>query len=344
MCTNLARNNIKALKAYGVRGTRTAEDITNLDFNERVTPDEYGLLCSYPEYSELLNVLAEYTGLKYNCILPCNGSDQAIDMLMRTFADSDSQVIIPQPAFSMYEQWAAVNKLQVVKLAYSSSHCFYPADEVIGAITERTSMVFICNPNNPTGVLTDLTIIERIARAAPHVLIYVDEAYVEYSCLSALPLLSKYPNIAITRTFSKAFGLAGYRIGYIMASHEHINELRKVRAPFDVNSVAARAAINALADTGSMRDYCADVMLIAKPLLEQQLRELVIEFFPSKANFLLIKCDRAQELAELLLRAGWRIKAMHLPDIGHCARITIGPANKMRHFATALKKAMKHMR
>ena len=259
---------------------------------------------------------------------------------MRTFTEPGAEVIIPQPSFSMYTQWAAVNRLKVVSPAYANYYCGYPAQTVLAAINPNTRIIFVCNPNNPTGTPTDLTIIELLAVSAPQAIIFVDEAYGEYANVSAVKLLAKHPNIIVTRTFSKAFGLAGYRVGYILASAPHINELRKVRGPFDVNAEAVAAVLPALADSSAMRDYCREVMTLAKPLVEASLTQLGIKYLPSAANFLLFPHADAATIAEQLVQAGWRVKTLQLAGLGSCIRVTIGPTATMRRWLAALEKIL----
>ncbi|MEI6287244.1 MAG: histidinol-phosphate transaminase [Bacillota bacterium] len=340
MSNNLALAHIKEMRAYPVHNERCSGGIVNLDFNERVSDHavENQLRCSYPEYGQLTAAIANYSAVNVENVLPCNGSDQAIDLVLRTFAESGAEIIIPQPSFAMYPQWAAVNRLKVITPVYNYGYSSYPLQQVLDGITPATRVVIVCNPNNPTGAQTGLATIERLAATAPDTIIFVDEAYGEYSNVSAINLLAKYPNIIITRTFSKAFGLAGHRIGYILASPSHIAELRKVRGPFDVNTGAVAAVLQSLADTSSMHSYCQEVMTVAKPLVEGELARLGITYLPSAANFLLIQHPFAETIADQLMQSGWRVKTLQLDGLGSCLRVTIGPLEKMQQWLAALSK------
>ena len=340
MSNNLALAHIKKLRAYPVHDQRCFAGIVNLDFNERVpdAADADQLLCSYPEYAPLTAAIAGYCAVTTENVLPCNGSDQAIDLVMRSFAEPGAEIIVPSPSFAMYRQWAAVNRLKVLAPTYTDGYRSYPLQQVVAGINAATRVVFVCNPNNPTGALTDLATIATLAAAAPKAIIFVDEAYGEYSRVSAVQLLAKYPNIIIARTFSKAFGLAGHRIGYILASPSHIGELRKVRGPFDVNAEAATAVELALADTRAMQYYCQEVMTLAKPLVETELDRLAIPYLPSAANFLLLQHPAAETIAGELMKSGWRVKPLQLDGLGSCLRVTIGPLEKMQQWLLALSK------
>ena len=342
MFDNLALPHIKKVQAYPVPGQRCCKGIINLDFNERIPSGvaDPSLRCSYPEYAQLITSLAGYTTTAPENILPCNGSDQAIDLIMRTFAEPGSTAIIPQPSFAMYPQWAAVNRLKTLTPAYNTDYRDYPVSEVLASVDETTRIIFVCNPNNPTGAQTDLATIALLAATARQSIIFVDEAYGEYSNVSALELLAEYPNIIISRTFSKAFGLAGHRIGYLLASRQHVAELRKVRGPFDVNSTAASAVQLALADTRAMQSYCSEIVTLAKPLVENELDRLEIKYVPSAANFILIQHADAENIAGALMQSGWRVKPLQLAGLGNCMRVTIGPVETMQQWLTAFKKIL----
>ena len=172
---------------------------------------------------------------------------------------------------------------------YGSNDMSFPLDDVLNSITEKTKLVVICNPNNPTGTLISVADIEKICKKAKDAIVYVDEAYAEFSAVTAVPLLDKYPNLIITRTFSKAFGLVALRIGYVIARPELIKEMLKVRGPYDINMVSLCAAKTALQNLDNLDNYVDEVMEKSKPMLEKFLDDVDIRYYESGSNFILIK-------------------------------------------------------
>ena len=321
-----------------------------LDFNERTTrPDRsiFRALLSvrsvnrYPEYGPVEQAVASYAGVSKDMVLLTNGSDEAIDLIMRVSAGENDRIIIPTPSFSMFFQSAAIIGAAIVSPSYlENGACRFPLREILATITKTTKLVVLCNPNNPTGTGISLSDIETILKNASSTLVMVDEAYQEFSGISAVPLLSRYPNLIITRTFSKAFGLAGLRIGYVLASPTIIKMLSAIKSPYSVNALAAAAANAALRRTNDMRSYAAEVMDRSKPLLEAFFLENGVPFFASRANFLLIAPTNPESVAKKLEQNGILVRTIKKPEIGCMLRISIGTIRETKRFIRIYRSAI----
>ena len=346
-------NQIRNMKAYKppLEG-RAGDGVLRLDFNERTIPVSKkivqalkdfacGDIIGYPEYGDLCTKIASYSNTKEDQVMITNGSDQGMDVLFRTFTKKGDKVIIPSPSFAMYYQCAQLQENEILKPDYDENGNF-PLNEVIGLIDEDTSLVVICNPNNPTGTLIPLDDIEKILKKALEydAMVYVDEAYYEFSKITAAGLVDKYPNLIITRTFSKAFGLPSLRIGYTISCKENIEEMLKVRGPYDVNMagvVAARAALDEIED---MSSYVSEVMNDAKPMVEKFFDKVDISYLPSSANFILFKPSDQRKVCEALKSEGILVRPRSGPNIKETIRVCIGTVNQMQRFINIYKSIL----
>ncbi len=335
------------MSAYaGPKEDRTFYSGMLLDFGERtIAPSpkiiealnefaQNGRINIYPEYFNLNKKIAQYAGVSEDQILAVNGSDRAIDLIFRIFTDKGDKVIIPKPSFAMFFQSAEIEGCEIVSPIYDES-LNYPIEEVLDEIDNKTKLIIICSPNNPTGTIVNSDEIEKIAKKALEFnsIVFIDEAYFEFSQVTAVPLIEKYPNIIISRTFSKAFGLAALRIGYAMASKEHIAEMLKIRSPYDVNMIASIATQVALDNVEYMQKYRDEVMNGSKPLIENFFKDNGIKFFDnSKANFLLFKPDSPEQVFEILDKNGVRTRPRKGSRIDGTIRLTIGTVEQMKKF------------
>lgn len=342
-----------------------------LDFNECTIPVssvvsnalktfvDSAKLGIYPEYEQALKAVAYYAGVNQNQLLLTNGSDEAIDLVFRAFTSEGDKVIIPAPSFVMFNQYAqsvgnvvlqpcytenvgvpqGENGFVVTKvtLADSGLKLQFPLDEVLQSIDKTVKLIVICNPNNPTGTLISLENIGKILDKAKNSMVLVDEAYFEFSGLSAVSLLQKYKNLIITRTFSKAFALAGLRVGYLLSCEENISELQKIISPYSVNSMAACALVAALKDIPYMKSYVSEVMQKSKPLVENFFRENGIKFFESSANFILFKPENPADLVAKMANAGFLLRPRSGPNIDGTVRVSLGTLSQMRAFIRAFQ-------
>jgi len=327
---------------------RNPKQYTLLDFNERTIPvsdaivdalNQYiadGYLQQYPAYGDIVERLANYAGVKAGQLMITNGSDQGIDLVFRTVARADAEAIIPGPSFAMYTQCAKVEAMRLIEPQYTKMGG-YPVQQVLDAINPNTAIIVISNPNNPCGTLVAKKDIEAIAKAAPQAAILVDECYYEYSRETSVDLLSELPNLFITRTFSKTWGIPSLRFGYLMAAPEFVQALCNVRGPYDINQLAVVAAEAALDNPSYTERYVTEVMAEAKPLLEQWLDQNSIEYWPSSANYIWIFPNSAEAVNQGLSEKGFLVRPKQYGNsLG--LRITVGTLKQTQALITALSQ------
>lgn len=334
---------------------RDPKQHTLLDFNERTIPvssaivnalQQYvadGRLQQYPVYGDIVERLANYADVTPEQLMITNGSDQGIDLVFRAVTKSNTAIgyaeaIIPGPSFAMYQQCAKVEEMTLIEPQYTLENG-YPTDEVLAAITEKTAIIVISNPNNPCGTVLGNEAVKRIAQAAPHAAILVDECYYEYSGVTAVSLLAEFPNLFITRTFSKTWGIPSLRFGYLMATPTFIKALCNVRGPYDINQLAIVAANAALDHPEFTEVYVDEVMNKAKPLLEQWLTENHIAYWPSSANYLWIFPDNPESLNQLLIDNDILVRPKKYQDkLG--LRVTVGTLEQTEKLINILAEKM----
>lgn len=283
-----------------------------LDFNERTLPVskaveqalvDYirdGRLQQYPSYGDVVEQIAKYAGVEAGQVMITNGSDQGIELVFRSVCREGDEVIIPEPSFAMYRQCAKIENTKIISPAYTREKGF-PTKAVLSAITDRTRLIVIANPNNPSGTETARADIVEIVKAAPNAAVLVDECYFEYCGSSVCDLAAQYPNLIVVRTFSKTWGIPSLRLGYIISAKQNITALLNVRGPYDINQLAVVAIRAALADIESVQHYVREVMDKSKPLMEEFLDNRNISYWPSSANFIWIFPAEAEKI-ELALR------------------------------------------
>ena len=267
-----------------------------LDFNEntagcspavlravrRITCEQMAL---YPEYEASARRIARHFNVKPAEMLLTNGVDDALRLLMETFVEPGSRVLVPEPTFSMYRFFSEVAGAEIETVRYDAAMKF-PVDETARALKSAPRILFIANPNNPTGTVVDLASLDRILDAAKKTLVLVDEAYFEFCGVTALPWIRTRPNLVVSRTFSKAAGLAALRLGALFARADLADAMRRAFTPYPVNSVALVAAEAALKDRAFLRRYVSQVRQ-SRWDLTQGLQRLGAHVFPSGGNFVL---------------------------------------------------------
>lgn len=263
-------------------------------------PDEVGF---YPPYNAATRACANYLGVDPDWLTLVNGLDEgimatAVAMLRSRTELSIAESIIPDPAFEIFAFDTEVVGGNPVRISPNPDYSF-PLDRVLRAVTERTRVVFITNPNNPTGVLTPLEAVRTIAERIPTgAVVFLDEAYAEFSGVSFIPELERFRNVIVGRTFSKAFGLAGLRIGTLAGHPDTLESIRNAVPVYSVNVAAVVAAQAALQDLAFMRQYCDDVER-SKTLFYAACDGLGLGYVKSRANFVLVKAgDRAERLVK----------------------------------------------
>jgi histidinol-phosphate aminotransferase len=286
---------------------------------------------SYPNEIAFYPLLAQYTGVAPSQHLLTNGSDHAIQIVLRAFLRPGDLVLISEPTFPMYAHVARTLGGNTTSVPLGVDMVF-DVDAYISGFCDRVRLLVLVNPNNPTGTDMQILDIRIILAAYPNIPVVVDEAYFEYSGNTAVSLLSEYDNLIILRSFSKAFGLAGLRLGYLLSAAETVQELWKLRQPFDVNSFALVAAAENLRDLSDMRRYVREIMTESKPMVEEFLYDRGIPFFPSRGNFILARLPQRDRIVEGLKREGVLVAPQRHPMIGDSVRIGIGPFSTMKEF------------
>lgn len=319
-----------------------------LDFNERTVPVSEmiakdiadwvmsGLMQMYPSYGDIENKIADYCGIDASNLMITNGSDQGIDLVFRACCDSSSEVIIPAPTFPMYGQSAAIEAATIHRPQYSETEG-YPVKETLALINDKTAVIVVSNPNNPSGTSVEREEIVTLAKAAPNAVVLVDECYFEYCGISVIDLVEQYKNIVVTRTFSKTWGMPSLRIGYLIAAAENIEALLKVRGPYDINQVAIVAVESALRHQDSITSYIEEVMQVSKPLFESYLNQNKIRFWPSAANFIWVFFDNAEELELKLREAGILVRPKADADGRIGLRVTLGTKAQTQSLISAIE-------
>jgi histidinol-phosphate aminotransferase len=268
-----------------------------LDFNEntvgcspsvlralrRITPEQ---LAIYPEYEVASKRIARHFGVRSEEMLFSNGVDDALRLIMDTFVEPGNTVLIPEPTFSMYRFFAEIAGARVRAVPYEDFVRF-PLAAILRALKGSPRVFCLANPNNPTGTLLDQTALRRILDAAPRTLVLVDEAYFEFAGVTVLPWIRKRANLVVSRTLSKAAGLAALRLGVLFARSDVADTLRRACTPYPVSNAALVAAEAALADRRFLRHYVREV-LASRKQLALGLERLGARVFPSGANFLLV--------------------------------------------------------
>lgn len=304
-----------------------------------------GELSRYPDSNghELKQALTERFGLRPECITLGNGSNDLLDLIARTFLDSDSEAIYSRYAFIVYPLVTQAVGARGVETA--DDDFGHDLEAMAAAITHRTRLIFIANPNNPTGTwLKTAQLADFLARVPSQVLVVLDEAYSEYvddlDCADGLSLLPHYPNLIVTRTFSKAYGLAGLRVGYAVADEKITDLLNRIRHPFNVNSAALAAATAVLSDDEYLR-RSVDVNRKGRAQLRQGFEALRLEALPSAANFLTLRLGTsAEQVYQRLLREGVIVRPLGVYGMHEHLRISIGTEDENQRLLAALEKVL----
>jgi histidinol-phosphate aminotransferase len=308
-------------------------------------------LALYPDGNGyvLKNALAEKFAVNTNQITLGNGSNEILELLARAFLTPECEVVFSQHAFAVYPLVTqAVGAKAVVAPAVNYGH---DLDTMLASITSKTRLVFIANPNNPTGTLLSQTSLQQFISALPDTVICVlDEAYFEFvsgaapdnsdSKINSIDWLAQYPNLIITRTFSKAYGLAGLRVGYGLSSPEIADILNRVRQPFNNNALALAAATAALNDAEHLQKTL-QVNAEGMQQLTEGFQELGLEWIPSAGNFVSVNLKQpGQPVYDALLRKGVIVRPVGNYEMPNHLRISIGTQVENQTFLTALRSIL----
>ena len=322
-----------------------------LDFNEntvgcspavllslsRITAEEMAI---YPEYQATTKRLARYFGVRPTEMHLTNGIDDALHLIADTFLDDGDSVLVVEPTFDMYRFFAELAGARVVALRYDEEMRF-PVDEVVRVLRQQGSrcprVLYIANPNNPTGSLVVPEELRKILKAASQTLVLVDEAYFDFSGQTILSWIRRYPNLLVARTFSKSAGLAALRVGCLFARAELLAPMRRASTPYPVNTAALVAAEAAMRDQRFLRSYAREVLL-SRAMLEKGLVQLGARIYPSSANFVLADFGKAaRRLVRALDRMGILVRGRRdFPREGF-VRISAGTRADTRKVLRAMK-------
>jgi histidinol-phosphate aminotransferase len=303
-------------------------------------------LTIYPERQPIEALVAERLGLPKEQVLLTNGVDEAIHLVCETYLEPGDEVLIVVPTFSMYEIYALSTGAKVITIQAEPEEEFrFPLDQILAAIGARTKMIALATPNNPTGAVIATRDIVRILDAAPQAAVLIDEAYFHFHGETVLGKIAQYPNLFVARTFSKAYGLAGLRIGILAGSAEHMKMVRKVSSPYNVNEVALLCLPEALADQDFITEYVAQIKQ-GRARVEKELSRLGIRFWTSHANFVLTKIgDKRVEFVQAMRKRGILVRDRNSdPGCAGCVRITIGTKEQMDRLLIALNETLEEIR
>ncbi|HWZ55030.1 MAG TPA: histidinol-phosphate transaminase, partial [Verrucomicrobiae bacterium] len=325
-----------------------------LDFNEntvgcspavlralsRITAEEMAI---YPEYQATTKRLARFFGVRPAEMHLTNGIDDALHLIADTFIEDGDCVLIVEPTFDMYRFFAELAGARVVALRYDDEMRF-PVEAAVRALQQppklRPRVLYIANPNNPTGTLVQREELRRVLRAASRTLVLVDEAYFDFADLTILPWIRRYPNLLVARTFSKSAGLAALRVGCLFGKSETLAAMRRACTPYPVNSAALVAAEAAIRDPRFLRNYTREV-LQSRALLEKGLVRLGGRIYPSSANFVLADFGPvAKRLVRGLERKGILVRGRRdFPREGF-VRISAGTRTDTRKVLRAMERIL----
>ena len=326
-------------------------DKVRLDFNENTSGCSPAVrralakltakqLAMYPEYQKPSEQLARYFGVNPEELVLTNGGDDALRVFFDTFVEPSTSILTCEPTFPMYRYWAEIAGAQVCALRYGANMEF-PFEQVLAELRKSPRVLFIANPNNPTGTLIGEKELRCILEAATQTAVVMDEAYAEFSDFTALPWIREYPQLFVARTFSKVAGLASLRLGAVIGCADSLAFVRRAMPPFPVNLAALVAATAATSDPARIRAYVAEVKRM-RVWVAKELCELGVKTYPSAGNFLLADFGpKGPALFRRLEGKGILVRDRSKDMGGGFVRITMGSAAEMRQLLKAIRKEWK---
>ena len=328
-------------------------DGLRLDFNEntagcsprvlarlrQIAPEE---LARYPERGPAEASVAGFLGVTASELLLTNGVDEAIHLLCETYLEAGDEALIVVPTYSMYRIYMIAAGAAVISVPAGLDFQF-PIEDLCNRITERTRLIAIANPNNPTGTIAHEEELMRIVRAAPDAAVLVDEAYFEFYGQTVLHRRREFANLFVARTFSKAYGLAGLRIGALVGNADQMRAVRRVSSPYNVNAIALACLPEALGDQGYIQQYVEEVRE-SRARLQRALEGAGIRFWPSRANFVLAHVGAAAGFVDGMRKRGILVRDRS-SDQGcdGCVRITLGPRDLADRLLVAMQETLEEI-
>jgi len=338
------------IKSFHIRPNR--RDKIKLDLNEnlmgcslkvidalkKVTCDDISI---YPEYENFLNKLGNYLEIETDKILITNGADDAIRIVMDTYLDKNDEVIIPIPTFYLFEKHGEVVGVKKTLVPLNPDLSF-PINDILEKINERTKMVVVVTPNNPTGTVVSREDILKVLNKAKNAIVLIDEAYFHFSHVSCKDLVDDYPNLIIVQTFSKGFGLAGVRLGYIISNNEILENLKKVTLPYHVNGLSIVAGTAALDDLDFVNHY-VNLVKNNRQYFSEELGKIGIQTYPSQANFVIANFgENCDMIYNSLNEKGILVNNVSgKPLLKGCLRIAIGTKSQMETLVNEIRDITK---
>jgi histidinol-phosphate aminotransferase len=325
-----------------------------LDFNEstvgcsprvlaRLRSLDSELLARYPEREPVEKEVAGFLGLDPERVLLTNGVDEAIHLLCSTYLDPGDEALIVVPTFAMYAIFAQAEGARVVEVCAGDNFTF-PATDLLAQLSSRTRLIAVANPNNPTGSAVAGNVLRQIAQAAQQAAVLVDEAYFEFHGETLIDYTRQTENLFIARTFSKAYGLAGLRIGILAGEARQMAMVRRVASPYNVNAAALAVLPAALQDQEYVDRYVAQV-LSNRDRLQRELGNLGLHYWPSHANFVLVNIGPAHaEFVRALRDRGILVRDRNSdPLCEGCVRLTIGTDEHTETLIAALRDVVEQL-
>ena len=332
----ITKTNIKKMKPYSsARDEFTGKAKVWLDANENPFDSDWNRYPD-PHHTKIKKQLEKLKGVRSNQIFIGNGSDEAIDLLFRAFCEPgiDKAYIFP-PTYGMYSVSASINNIEVVAHKLDK-HFQLPLVETFAPF-QTNGLLFICSPNNPTGNIIDAEAILSYTKKFKGIVV-VDEAYIDFAeTNSMVNYINEVPNLVVLQTFSKAWGLAGLRVGMAYAQENIIAILHKIKPPYNVNAFSQQAVLKAINDKASYKKQLKSLKEERQKLRENLSDLTCVNFiYPSQANFLLVKFKEAKLIFEQLKEAGIIIRN-RTKQVNNCLRITVGTAEQNQLLLNALK-------
>jgi histidinol-phosphate aminotransferase len=330
-------------------------DSLRLDFNENtlacspkvleaLAQISAGALTKYPEREPVEALVATHLGLNPQQAALTNGVDEAIHVLFEAFLEAGDELLLPVPTYTMYEVYASATDARVIPVQ-AADDLQFPYERLLAAITPRTKVIAIANPNSPSGSVAAREQLLELAQRAPQAVLLVDEAYFHFHGETVMDLVGTAPNLFVARTFSKAYGLAGLRLGLLAGPVELMRWVRRVLSPYSVNSLALACLPPALNDTAYLDWYVGEV-LAARNEFEAALDAAKVRRWPSRANFILVDIGANHaEFVRLMRDAGVLVRdRSNDPGCDGRVRITVGTREQMKHAVDALNQTMTTLR
>ncbi|MEP2772682.1 MAG: histidinol-phosphate transaminase [Fulvivirga sp.] len=334
----LVRSNILSLKAYSsARDEYTGDQAVMLNANENPFTSEVN---RYPDpYQRTLKQeIAKIKGVKPSQIFLGNGSDEAIDLLFRIFCEpGEDNIVITEPTYGMYEVSAGINDVEIKKASLKEDFSL-DANKVIEQVDANTKLIFLCSPNNPSGNLLDSSEVMRVIEAFDGIVV-VDEAYIDFAeTTSLIQKMTQFENLVILQTFSKAWGMAGVRLGMAFANANIISYFNKVKPPYNINSLTQTYALEQLAKREQVDEQIAAIKAERKRLEDELSKfDFVKKLYPSDSNFILVKFDDANRIYNYLVEKRIIVRDRSKVKFGeNCLRITVGTDAENILFINAL--------